>query len=596
MSDNPLVQDRTIDFLLYDVCDVEALCALPRFADHSRETFDLFIATCRKLARESLLPSYQPLDAAGTTFADGRIRTHPQMATLFRQLVDVGFLTATRPYAVGGQQLPTAVMLAANTYVCAANLSVQGFCMLTTGAAHLIEAFGEDALRATYMERMYAGDWTGTMALTEPQAGSGLADVQTRATATAGRHYLIRGAKVFISGGDNAFSENVVHLVLARIDGAPAGTKGISLFVVPRLRPEGGALVDNDVTVTGNFHKMGWRALPSVALGFGEREDCHGWLVGEPHMGLRYMFQMMNEARLGVGTNAMATAMVAYEESLAYAKLRPQGRRPGQRPTDPPVPIIAHADVRRMLLHQKAVCEGALALLMTSARCFDLSEAAASEAERTHARTLLELLTPLAKTFPAERGFEANVLAVQVLGGYGYTSEYRPEAWLRDQKLNSIHEGTTGIQSLDLLARKVLGTGGASLAALGVEIARTCDRARAAGLPAAWVTALEAAMERVVAVTTAVGAAAAEAPERALAHSAAYLDLLATTVVGWQWLEMAAAAQRKLAAGGGDAAFYEGKLRAARYWITHELPRTETLSEIVRVNDDAFFGMAVEAF
>ncbi|MCA9674536.1 MAG: acyl-CoA dehydrogenase, partial [Myxococcales bacterium] len=452
---NPLLDDRDVDFVLHEVLDVTALTRLPYFADHDRDTFDLVIGGARRFARDVLFDTYRPLDEAPPRLVDGRILVHPKLREVFPALLGLDLIAAPRPVAVGGQQLPLTVFNAAVAYLMAANLGVYGYLGLTQGAAHLIEAFGDDALRATYLARMYAGTWTGTMALTEPQAGSSLADVQTTATPTADGHYLIRGNKIFISGGDHDLADNVVHLTLARIAGAPPGTRGISLFCVPRLRPEGGALVDNDVATAGMIHKIGWKGLPSLALNYGERDDCRGWLVGEPHRGLAYMFQMMNEARLMVGLNGVATASVAYHEAVAYARTRPQGRPAGAKdPTAPPVPIVAHADVRRMLLRQKAIVEGGLGLIV---RCCWYADVAGHGdpaidlgVDPAQAALLLDLLTPVAKSFPAEKGFEANALAVQIHGGYGYSSEYLPEAWLRDQKLNSIHEGTTGIHALDL--------------------------------------------------------------------------------------------------------------------------------------------------
>ncbi len=425
---NPLVSDRNVEFLLYEVFDVEALCRLPAFADHSRETFDIILKNSRKFAREVLFPTYKPMDAEPAHMVDGGIRVHPLMKQLFPKLVDQGGTAATRPYDVGGQQLPHVVATLSALYPMAANLSAVGYLGLTAGAAHLIEAFGSAALKQSMMEPMYAGRWTGTMALTEPQAGSSLTDVKTRATPASGDHYLVQGNKVFISGGDQDLTENIVHLTLARIDGAPPGIRGVSLFAIPKRRLEGGKLVPNDVHCAGAFHKMGWRGIPSIALNFGERGDCHGWLVGEPHRGISYMFQMMNEARLMVGMNAIATASVAYLEALEYARTRPQGRPiTSKDPKAPQVPIIEHADVRRMLLRQKAIVEGALSLGVQTARYADLAAHATTPEEKRRAFLLLDMLTPIVKSFPAEKGFEANALAVQVHGGYGYTSEYMPE-------------------------------------------------------------------------------------------------------------------------------------------------------------------------
>lgn len=585
-NENPLLDDRTVDFLLYDVFDAPALCALPAFADHSRDTFELYLGMTRKVARNVLYPSYRAMDGEPAHFNGKGVQTHPRMRDIYPQLVDLGVINATRPADVDGQQLPSTVATVANMYLMAGNLSAYGFAMLTSGAAHLIEAFGTPELKRDYMQPMYAGKWTGTMALTEPQAGSSLADVQTRATPTAAGHYLIHGSKVFISGGDQDFTDNIVHLALARIDGAPAGTRGISLFAIPKMRLQDGSLVDNDAVCAGAFHKLGWRGIPSVALNFGERGDCHGYLVGEPHRGLSYMFQMMNEARLSIGANGVATAAVAFHESLQYAKDRPQGRKLGAPQDSPPVAIIEHADVRRMLLRQKAIVEGAMSLMVATARYADLSVHAATEAERTHADVMLNLLTPVAKTFPAEKGYESNVLAVQIHGGYGYTSEYLPEAWLRDQKLNSIHEGTTGIQSADLLGRKLGKNGHASMTALHQEVNATLERARAVGVDAVLCNALEQSLAR---VTGALIKVTAEPDfERLLSHSVDFMDLFSTFVIGWQWLVQLAAAQPKLSSAPDD--FLRGKLACAQYWFRTELPRIEHLASLCESFDDSYLN------
>ena len=435
------------------------------------------------------------------------------------------------------------------------------------------------------------------MALTEPQAGSSLADVATKAT-PAGGHFLISGSKIFISGGDHDLSENVVHLALARIDGAPAGIRGVSLFVVPKRRPENGSLVPNDVTTAGLVHKIGWKALPAAVLSFGEAGDCRGWLVGEPNQGVPYMFQLMNAARISVGADAVATASVAYQESLAYARTRPQGRPAGSRdPSKPQIPIVEHADVRRMLLRQKAIVEGGLSLILCVARLADASEHAPEPAERERAQLLLDLLTPVAKSFPAEKGFESTSLAVQVHGGYGYTSEYLPEALWRDQKLNSIHEGTTGIQALDLLGRKAVAQNGAALAALGREVASVCARAERAGVAPDWIAAVRETGERIGALTAALGKAGAGGDvEAMLRHAADYLELFSTFVVAWQWLLQAAVAREGIDAGRGPEAFYEGKLAAAQYWIRTELPKAAALATVCEENEDSFARMRPDWF
>jgi butyryl-CoA dehydrogenase len=591
---NPLVSDRNVEFLLYEVLRAEELCQLPHFADHGRETFDLYIASVRKLARESLFPAFKPMDEEPPRLRDGQVHVHRAMHELWPRLFGLGLASATRPVEAGGQQLPQTVALVAAHYAMAANGAALGYIGLSAGAGHLIEAFGDAKLKQEYMARLYSGEWGGTMALTEPHAGSSLADVRTRAKPTPEGHYLMEGNKVFISGGDQDITDNVVHLALARIEGAPAGIKGVSLFAVPKKRAgKNGELVDNDCTSAGVFHKMGWKGLPSIALNFGERGDCRGWLVGEPNKGIAQMFQMMNEARLMVGLNGVSTASAAYFESLEYARSRPQGRALTTRdPSTPQIDIIEHADVRRMLLRQKAIIEGGLSLLMTSARFADLSEHAPSEDERRRAQLLLDLLTPIAKTFPSEKGFEANALAVQIHGGYGYTSEYLPEAWLRDQKLNTIHEGTSGIQSLDLLGRKAVAEGGAALMALGQEVSATLERARAAGVDEAWCAALESAVQEVGALTMHLGQLGLGGDrDGMMLHSFDYLELASVVVIAWQWVHQAAAAKEGLqreGAHGPSADFYRGKLSAAQYWLRTELPRVQHLAELCRSGEDSY--------
>jgi len=595
---NPLIDDRDVEVILDELLDLSVLRA-PYFADHDRETYQLVIESARSLARDALFPAYRTLDAAPPVLADGKVTVHPALHALFSQLVELGFAAAPRPYDVGGAQLPLVVCSLAASYLMAANLSVYGYIGLTQGAAHLLEAFGSPELRTTYMAPLYRGEWTGTMALTEPQAGSSLADITTTAT-PAGDHYKIRGAKIFISAGDHDLTDNIVHMTLARIEGAPPGMKGVSLFCVPKRRVEAGALVDNDVSVTGLVHKIGWRGLPSILLAYGERGDCRGWLVGEPHQGIRYMFQMMNEARIMVGLNGVATASVAYHEALAYARERKQGRPLGAK-EGPPVAIVEHPDVRRMLLRQKAIVEAGLALVARVSLYSDLAQHAGDD----NAQLLLDLLTPVVKSFPAERGFEANALAIQIHGGYGYSSEYLPEAWLRDQKLNSIHEGTTGIQAADLLGRRAVAKGGAALVALGREIEKACERAREANLIAdrhaaghstdrvdpAWIAALEHAVRSVGELTGQL------ATRGDLTHATDYLELFSIVVIAWQWLELAAVATEALAgtlprgAAPRDAGYYRAKLAAAKYWMHTELPRVAHLATLCRTAEDSYAAL-----
>ncbi len=588
---NPLIDDRFVDFLLDAVHPLDAVLELAAYREHDREMCAMYLDSLRRFAREALYPSYAPMDVEQPTFEGGRVKMHPRAVKLWPRLVELGVLTAARSEAVGGFELPRVVSLVGNLYLMAANGSMMGLVGLTSSAAHLIEAFGGPEVQGLFLDRMYRGEWTGTMALTEPQAGSSLGDLTTSATPLGDGTHAIRGSKIFISGGDHQITGNVVHLTLARIDGAPAGTRGISLFAVPARRPVDGGLEDNDVTVTQLLHKVGWRGLPSLGIAFGERGDCRGWLVGEPGQGLRAMFQMMNEARIGVGAQATATASAAYHEAVHYARERTQGRPLAERgPTRAPVAIIEHPDVRRMLLRQRAIVEGAMALTLYAARCADFGRHDAPERRASHG-LLLDVLTPIVKTFPAEYGYESCALSLQIHGGYGYTTEYPPEAWLRDQKLNTIHEGTTGIQGLDLLGRKVTQKGGGGLKALLAVVGAEIAAAREAGVDERLCDALQSAGERIAAVTMILGARGMQGDVHGmLGHSHDYLTAMSLYVIGWQWLAIARAA-----AGRSDL-FARGRRAAAQYWFAVEVPRVGPLLDLCEAGEDSYLTLEPDAF
>ncbi|MFT3709061.1 MAG: acyl-CoA dehydrogenase [Archangium sp.] len=572
---NPLVSDRYVDHLLARVLDLDALFALPRFTELGVDSVKPWMDSCRRVARDVLFPNYRAIDAHPPKFADGKITVHPAMHDCWRALRELDVIEAVHA-------MPLSITTLSSAYLMAGNLSAYGYAGLTAGAAHLIEAFASDELKNTFLSKMRSGEWTGTMALTEPHAGSSLGDLTTRATPTGGGHHLIRGAKIFISAGDHDLAENVVHLTLARIDGAPAGTKGISLFAVPRVRPDGKR---NDVHVTGAIHKIGWRGLPSLALAFGEDNDCHGWLVGPPHQGLRCMFQMMNEARIMVGVNGASTASVAFHESLAYAKERKQGRPlKGGDPSQPQVALTEHADVRRMLLRQKAIVEGSLGLLAITSEFADLAAWSADEAQQHRAKQLLDLLTPIAKTFPAERGFESNALALQLHGGNGYSSEFLPEAWLRDQKLNTIHEGTTTIQGLDLLGRKVVAGGGAALGLLVETIEGDCAKSKLD------VTALREAVQTLVMTTTELGGRGLEGDvEGMMGHSADFLEAMSSIAIAWVWVRVTNALV-------DDDDFAKGLRAAANYWAATELPKAVASLKLCSSGERSFLDARAEWF
>lgn len=593
------VSERNLKFLLHEVGRAEELCHLPFFADHDRESFDMMLGTALRISEQLLFPAFRDMDLNPPEMVDGQVRVRPVVRQLLEQCGEGGWLSAGFSYEHQGMQLPVMVYTACIYAFAAANFSASAYLGLTTGAAHLILSFGAGALRETYVPHLLSGRWQGTMALTEPGAGSSLSDVAVTATPTDQGHYLISGQKVFISAGDHDAVDNVVHLMLARIKGAPAGVKGISLFVVPKLRPEGDGLVPNDLHTAGLFHKLGYRGCPIVQLAMGEAGDCRGWLVGEPHQGLAYMFQMMNEARIGVGQQATAVASGAYYASLQYAQERPQGRPIAAKdPTQPQVPIIEHADVKRMLLFQRAVVDGSLALLLQCAKYADLAGHGEGEV-KDDAHLLLELLTPVAKTFPSEMGILSTSAGVQILGGYGYTDEFPAEQYFRDMRIHPIHEGTTGIQAMDLLGRKVTMQRGRTLQLFAEELGR--EIAAADGVPelADHAQRLQAALDLLLAATQAK-LALAKAGEVAvfLCDATLYLELFGLVAVAWQWLKQGRVAASALAGGVGesDQAFYQGKLTTMRYFFHYELPRAKGLAERLAESDGLTARMDARLF
>ena len=423
----------------------------------------------------------------------------PEVKDALDALRATGFLAAGKDYEYGGMQLPSLISFACLSLFKSANIATSSYAMLTTANANVIERFGSASQKRKYLQALFEGRTFGTMALTEPQAGSSLSDLVTSATPNADGTYSIRGNKIFISAGDHELSENIVHLVLARIPGGPPGVKGISLFTVPKyhVNDDGSRGARNDVALAGLIHKMGWRGTTSTMLSFGEHGECIGELIGEPHQGLAYMFHMMNEARIGVGLGAVMLGYRGYLASLDYARERPQGRHPtNKNPLDPQLPLIEHADVRRMLLAQKAYVEGAYALCLYAARLVDEQKTGEDETARAEAGLLLDLLTPIVKSWPSQWCLEANSLAIQIHGGYGYTREYPVEQFYRDNRLNMIHEGTHGIQAIDLLGRKVVMKQGAALELLGREIRSTIEDARGHAALHAHADSLEASMAR----------------------------------------------------------------------------------------------------
>lgn len=593
--------DRTIlDFLLYDWLDAAALTRLPRFSDHSRETFDAVLDLSARLADDHFATHAKQADRSEPVFDGETVRVLPEIKAALRAYAEAGLFAATFDQALGGAQIPALVQTASTALTMAANIATAAYPMLTVANAQLLASFGSASQIEAYARRLVEGRWLGTMCLSEPQAGSSLSDITTKAVSDGadpigGPRYRLFGNKMWISGGDHDLADNIVHLVLAKVPGddgrIASGMAGISLFIVPKWLPSpaGDPGARNDITVMGLNHKMGYRGTTNCLLAFGEglrhrpggTAGAVGFRVGEVGQGLAIMFQMMNEARIAVGVGAAALACRGYHHSLAYARERLQGRPASARTRNaevPQVPIIMHADVRRMLLTQKVYAEGALALVLYCARLVDEAAHAVLAAERSEAEALLGLLTPIAKSWPAEFGLAANDLAIQIHGGYGYTRDFDVEQVYRDNRLNPIHEGTHGIQAIDLLGRKILRDNGAALALLGGRIAKTIARARkdddltidAAALEQAWIDVVDV-----------VASLRHEVADKALHNASIFLSAFGHVVVTWLWLDQAVTAT-------AVDALRDSRVRACRYFVSSELPKArQQLAFVQSLNDEA---------
>ena len=605
----------TIDFLLYDWLRVASLAERARFADHSRETFDAVLDMCEKLAADKVAPFNRLVDTEEPWFDGEKVHLPEASHAASRAYAESGMLAAAQDYSIGGMQLPCVVDMAANAFFAKAGIGVGGGGMLTSGNANLLMAHGTAMQRSVFARNEFGGRFSGTMCLSEPQAGSSLSDIATRAVPDDGREgddfeadplgprYRLRGNKMWISNGEHELTENIIHLVLAKIPGADgkpvAGTRGISLFIVPKkLVDTEGRLTGerNDVALAGLNHKLGYRGIPNTLLNFGEgkypvrgNSGAVGYLVGKPGDGLRCMFHMMNEARIAVGLGAVMLGYAGYGVSLTYARERPQGRPvgpSGKDATQPQMPIIGHADVRRMLLAQKSYCEGALALELYCARLVDEQHTGDAEAA-AEAGLLLEMLTPIAKSWPSEWCLEANSLAIQILGGYGYTRDFPVEQYWRDNRLNMIHEGTHGIQALDLLGRKVVMQDGAGPRLLGARVVATAGRAAKLPALAEHAKALASAFAHLTEATQAAWAGAE--PGEALANATPYLQAFGHVVLAWIWLDVALCAQAP--DGRAEPALRQGKLQACRYFFRYELPRVAAWLKVVETRDDTCRAM-----
>lgn len=574
-----LVSERELRFLLYEFLDTHGLTRRHRYAELSGDVFDATLLLARRLALEFFAPHNAKGDICQPEFRDETARVIPEVGTAWRAFAGAGFLSAHWSAEEGGSQLPEVVLRAAMALFFGANVATMAYPFLTLGAANLLREFGTPAQKARYLAPMGTGHSAGTMCLTEPDQGSALGDIKSYAVPQSDGTYRLFGQKMFISGGDQDFTRNIIHMVLARIRGAPPGTGGISLFLVPKwLVNEDGSLGQrNDVALAGLLHKMGWRNTTSTILAFGERDGAIGHLVGQAGAGLVHMFHMMNEARIGVGLIAASLAYRGYAESLAYARERKQGRLPSSKnPQLPQVRLISHADVRRLLLAQKAYAEGALALCMYASSLFEDQHTHPDEATRRNAGLMLDLLTPVVKSWPARYGCAANDMAMQVLGGAGYTSEYPLEQLYRDQRLNPIHEGAEALHGLDLLSRKVRLQEGVAFSLFIATVTRDIEAAQQVFALQSDANALQKILNDLIVVTQQLVAMQSSDPDLALANSTTYLDVFGRVTVGWIWLKQAAIAQSALAAvtNERDALYYQGKLQAQRYFFQWDLSGT----------------------
>ncbi|WP_439505953.1 acyl-CoA dehydrogenase [Sediminibacterium sp.] len=567
-----------LKFLLFEVHPMNSLFNYERFAHLNEEQAWMMIESAKLLADQEMAPFFREMDETPVKYdGKGNVQTHPALKKIISAAAEQGWIGGSALFEHGGMQLPEMIFGTAHHLFQAANNSIQGYLGLSTGAAGLITSFGSIDQLEKFVPKIYSGEWQGTMALTEPQAGSSLTDITTSARLINNNEYSIRGQKIFISGGQHEACSNFIHLTLARIEGAPAGIKGISLFIIPKFRPAAdGSLEYNDVYCAGDFQKMGQRGYATTHLSFGDNNNCIGYLVGEPNKGLSYMFQMMNGARISVGLCAASVAMAAFQCSLQYCKERPQGRLPSEKdPTKPPVNIIQHADIQRMLLTQKAIAEGSIALGIECNKLYDLSHACNKE-ERANYLLLLEILTPIIKAYPSEQGSRSAALAIQTLGGYGFTTDFPVQQHYRDLKIMSLYEGTTGIQAIDLLGRKVLMENGKALQLLADEINKTISAANSYNELKSEAEILNNELSRIAWILKHYTPYALEGNmEKYLADATVFLEMMSYTVIGWQWLKMALKASEKLKMTGmapNQKSFYEGKIHTCQFFFKYEMP------------------------
>ncbi len=574
-------------FLLYEVHGIQDLLHYKRY-EHigGIDEIDMLINSAKAIADKEMFPFFKTMDENPVVYRDGMIRSHPQLKNVFIAMADAGWFSSLSSLEHGGMQLPFMLYSAAHLIFEAANSSAQGYIGVSTGALELIEKFASKELNDAYLPKMFEGKWQGTMALTEPQAGSSLSDITTSANLTDNGYYEIVGQKIFISGGEHEACENFVHLTLARIKGAPAGTKGISLFIVPKFIKQNEDLLDNHVLCAGDFQKLGQRGYATAHLIFGENGITKGFLVGEANKGLSYMFQMMNSARIAVGQTAAGVASAAYYASLYYANERPQGRHIANKDlSQEQILIVNHADVRRMLLQQKSFVEGSLSLVNQCLKYYDLEKLMDGE-EKEKMYLLLEILTPIVKTYPSDAGIVSVNNAMQILGGYGFTMDFDLQQYYRDIRIMSIYEGTSGIQSLDLLGRKIPMQHGKAFQLLITEMEKSVAAAREFSELNVYADHLHTAIETYKSTLLHLQQFAMNGEvEKYLADASLFMELSGIVTIAWQWLKQATVAQKAIQSNDTSKqslAFYESKIETMKFFFKYELPKNISLSITLR--------------
>jgi hypothetical protein len=593
---------RDVDFVLHEQLEVGQLARHERFAEFNAKTVDLIISEARNLAVKEILPTQKEGDEQGVRFEKGAVTTPETFKRVYDLFAEGEWLAMSEDPEWGGQGMPTTVTLAASDYFNGANFALMMYPGLTHGAGKLIEAFGTEQQKRMFLKKMYSGKWAGTMLLTEPEAGSDVGALTTSAVPNADGTYAITGQKIFISGGEHDLTENIIHPVLARIEGAPEGTKGISLFIVPKVwvNEDGSLGKPNDIVCTGVEEKMGIHGNATCSMAMGSKGQCHGLLLGEANKGMRAMFLMMNAARLLVGMQGFCCASASYLNALNYARERVQGKNLMQAfdKSAPSVAIIQHPDVRRMLLNMKAYVEGCRSLLYYVGLCEDLKSVTADPAEAEKYQGIIDVLIPICKGYVTDRAFDVCSLGMQVYGGYGYIKEYPQEQLLRDCRITLIYEGTNGIQAMDLLGRKLGLNKGKAIMDLFGEIQKTIAAAKQIDATAEFAARTEKAANKLAEVAMHMGATAmSEKVLNAFGFAHPFMEVCGDVTMAWQLLWRATVAARKMPqAKKKDLAFYEGQLRSAEYFTNSILPITIGKMKAILNNNSAVVDITDEAF